>query len=115
MLLTSGMSLFKALIVDVVVTIVIIIAVLTEAAWARWAVIIYTPFMLLLKVLALVGGSLVRQFDKKVPEAPTWAYHLLYGINVAALAFAGWWLLAAGWAAIWIISYVEFRKSQPAT
>lgn len=105
------MNWIKALIIDVTVTIVIIIAVTTEMEWARWAVIIYTPFMLLLKLVALLGGSLTRKFKKNVPEAPPWAYHILYLINVAAPALVQWWLIAAQWAAIWLLSYLEFRRS----
>jgi len=107
------MKLVKALIVDVIVTVVILLFVLTGAEAARWAVIIYTPFMLLLKLIALGAGSLTKQLKKNVPKAPEWAYHLLYAVNVVALAVHQSWLLSAMWLAIWILSYVESRRSRP--
>lgn len=111
----EDMTWLKKVLVDLIVTAVILLAVITELAWARWAVIIYTPFMLLLKVLSIVGGSFTKQFEPRGPDAPAWAYHLLYAINVAALVVAQWWLLAGGWAAIWLLSYIQLRQSAPSS
>lgn len=104
------MNWLKSIILDLIVTALLITAVTTDLSWARWVVIIYTPFMLLLKVLALVGQSLIEQFKPRSPEAPAWAFHLLYAVNVAALACAQWWITAAEWAVIWLLSYIEHRR-----
>lgn len=105
------MDWIKTIIIDLIVTAVIIVAVTTDLAWARWAVVIYTPIMLILKIVALVGGSFTKQFKPRGPEAPAWVLHLLYAANVVALGLASWWITAAQWLAIWIISYIEWRQA----
>ena len=105
------MNWLKTIIIDVLVTAVIVVAVVTDFAWARWAVVIYTPIMLVLKIVAVVGGSFTKQFKPRGPEAPAWAFHLLYAIDVVALSLATWWITAAQWVAIWALSYYQSRES----
>ncbi len=106
------MSWLKDVIVDILVTVSIALATLQDAVWAKWVVWIYTPFILFLKVVAFFGPSVVKKVGKAKQEgAPDWVFHLLYGANVILLAGAQWWLEAAGWAAIWLISYLASRKA----
>ena len=100
----------KGIILEVVVTLVILYAVLTDAAWARWFVLIYTPFMLLLKAIALAGPRLIRTAGAAA-EVPDWFWHLNYAVNVALLLAAAWWLPALGWALIWLLSIAAAHRS----
>lgn len=106
------MNWFKSTIVDVAVTVCIVLAAFVEVEWARWVIWIYTPFILLLKVGALFAPPAIKKApsSKKQAEVPEWFFHLLYGANVLLLLVAGWWLVAAGWAAIWVVSYVAARR-----
>jgi hypothetical protein len=105
------MSIIRGAAIDILVTIFIVIATVLELAWGRWALLVYTALMLLLKIAAVWSGGL-RQMTTQQKRAapPLWVYHLLYAINVIALGLAGWWLLFVGWGAIWILSIVIERR-----
>ena len=105
------MGWLKHVVIDLAVTLVIVVAVVTGQAWAQWIVWIYTPFMLFLKLGALFGGSLTAQIQQ--PDVPAWFFHVLYAFNVAVLLFYGWWLGGTGWALIWALSAAAERR--PAT
>ncbi len=101
----------KNVIIDIIVTLVIIVVtsnVLPE--WADWIVLVYTPLMLLMKALALFGG--ISKIKQKNPEEepPAWFLHVLYAINTAALAYAGWYITAGQWALIWLFSFIIDRR-----
>ncbi len=105
------MKWIQGVLLDIAVTVCIAVATLQGAEWAKWVVWIYTPFMLVLKIAAYFGPSMVKKKRKDRPdEPPPWFHHLLYAINVLLLSVARWWLEAAGWLAIWIISYLTERK-----
>ncbi len=104
------MKWFKTIVVDLAVTALILVAVTLKPDWARGAVLVYTPFMLLLKVIAWVGQGAVKQLKPRAREAPAWMFHVLYAVNVAALAWAQWWWTAVQWAVIWLVSYLEHRR-----
>jgi hypothetical protein len=105
------MSWLKNVLVDLLVTAIIVVYVFTGAVWAYWIIAIYTPLILLLKIGAVATG--VTKKVKKSPDAaPVWFYHLLYGVCLLLLLYVNWWLVAAGWAAIWVLSAVhESRMS----
>ncbi len=109
------MAWLKNALVDLLVTAVIIIYVITNASWGYWVIVIYTPLILLLKVGAIAGGAgkVVRKTGKKKESdtAPNWFFHLLYGANFALLLYANWWIMAGGWAVIWILSAVQEARS----
>jgi hypothetical protein len=108
------MKWFKDVIVDVVVTALIVLAALQELEWASWLVLVYTPFMLFMKAVLFFGGGFLKQFKKKeVSAVPGWFLHLLYGLNVAVLLTAGWWLTALQWALIWGLSFAAELKARP--
>lgn len=107
------MSWLKNVVVDIAVTLVIILV--TNGALpsgAEWIVYIYTPFMLVLKIMSLsTGVKQVKQQQKGESQAPEWFFHVLFAINVAALLYSQWWWMGAMWVAIWGISlYIERRK-----
>lgn len=104
------MGWLKHVILDLAVTAVILVAVLTGQAWAQWVVWLYTPFMLLLKVGAFFGGSLTAQVRQ--PDVPAWFFHGLYAVNVGALLAYGWWLEGAGWALIWALSAADAHRNR---
>lgn len=107
------MGWLRSTIIDIVVTVCIVFAAFVEVEWARWVIWIYTPFILLLKIGVLFAPPAVKKGPsgkKKKEEAPEWFFHVLYAANVVLLVVAGWWLVAAGWAAIWVISYVAYRR-----
>lgn len=105
------MTVIKTAIVDIAVTVLIILAVTTGAGWAWWIIAIYTPLMLLLKVLA-VAGPRISKLKVSREEPPRMLLHFLYGVNVVALGLAAWWYLFAGWLAIWILSIVQERRTR---
>ncbi len=105
------MTHLKNIIVDLLVTGLIIYTVAQETAWGRVAIWVYTPLMLLLKIGALtVGKRLTGQV--KPSDTPAFWIHGLYGINVTALAWGQWWVLAGLWGAIWALSAVYERRQR---
>lgn len=86
-------------------------------ASVRWFIVIYTPFMLVLKLAALaVGPRSLRGVGAKKKldaQAPPGFFHAVYGLNVALLLWGRLWLLAAGWAAIWILSAIFEMRMRP--
>ena len=108
------MAWLKNVFIDFLVSAVIAIYVFAGASWAYWIIVIYTPLMLLLKIGAVTSGAtkVVRKTGKEDKEsAPNWFFHLLYGVNFALLLYASWWMMAGGWALIWILSAVQEARS----
>jgi hypothetical protein len=95
-------------IIDLAATAVILLAVATGANWAYWVVVVYTPIMLVVKIVGYFGRGIVRQ-AKTTDEVPKLFYHAIYVISIAALAWAGWWLLSAAWLVIWVLSILTER------
>jgi hypothetical protein len=106
------MGWLKHVIIDLAVTVVIVIAAVTGAVWAQWVVWIYTPFMLLLKLVGVFGAGVTAQFKRAGAEVPTWFYHALYAVNVGVLLVYGWWLVGAGWGLIWILSVAAEMRAR---
>ncbi len=108
------MDWIKHTLVDMAVTTLIVLAVMLDLEWARWGVLIYTPLMVILKIVALLGSRFLGQLKRKDDGVPVWFYHALYAVNVtfsagAAFVKAGttahqWWIVAGGWALIWVLS-----------
>ena len=108
------MAWLKNVVIDLLVTIVIAVYVFTVADWGYWIIIIYTPLMLLLKIVAVssgIGSAVKRGAKKSSDDVPVWFYHVLYGANLIMLLYANWWVVAVGWAAIWILSAVQEARS----
>lgn len=104
------MNLIKNAWLDIAVTVLIAVAVLTGNEITRWAVMVYTPFMVLLKLAALRGSYTPSKIRPKETGVPEMVYHVLYALNVALLVFGGlrvsgtWWWVAACWILIWLLS-----------
>ena len=99
----------KEALLDVVVTVVIVLAAIPALPWARWIVLVYTPLMLLLKLGALLAAPHAGQVRRSAPEA---LFHVLYGINVLALLVGRWWWMAVAWVLIWGLSVAVERRQR---
>jgi hypothetical protein len=104
------MAWIKNVLLDLLVLVVAFVGALFDLTWAWWVLAIYTPLMLVLKVLALAGGTVLAQVGAGVDQPPTIFFHIVYGLIVLLMLYATWWLLAAGWAAIWAVSVMADRK-----
>lgn len=105
------MAWLKTVVIDLVMVLVAFVAVFAAQEWAWWIIAVYTPLMLLLKIFAFAGGAFLSQVKGKGPTAPPVFFHVIYAIMVALMLYAGWWLLAAGWAGIWLLSFVAERRA----
>lgn len=109
------MKWLKSVIVDIVVSIVIVIAVLTKIKWLSIVVIAYTILMLVLKFLAVISEQFMKSVKPgKSVEVPLWFTSSLYAFNIFVLLGFGLYLTAAQWALIWLFSYMAFKRSQKA-
>ena len=104
------MGWLKDVIVDIIVTAVIIATVITSNIFLAGLVWVYTGLMLIVKFVALVGDGFQYMMKKSKTQAPEWFSHLLYAANTGLLLYFQWWYAGAGWAGIWIISYLTQRK-----
>ncbi len=100
----------KEIIVDILVTVVILVAVLTNIQWLGVVVLAYSFLMFLLKGIAALNRSLVEMLKPRKSQAPSWAPYLLYAVNSAALLAYGWWISGVLWLAIWGLSWHTDRK-----
>jgi hypothetical protein len=69
--------------------------------------------MLLLKGAAFLvkpSKSKLKPNHVAVPDA---VYHVLYGLNIILAVLDRWWIIAAGWALIWILSIITYRQNKP--
>ena len=106
------MNWLKNAFLDVAVTIMIGLATFGQMEWARWIVTVYTPLMLLLKLLAYRGARTPSKIKPTDAGVPTVVYHVLYAANVLISAADRWWWVAACWAVIWVLSAVS-GKGKP--
>ena len=102
------MGWIKNAIVDFAVTIAILILAFSKLNALYWVLVIYTGFMLLVKIVGLLGPAVKTKTGLDTP--PDWVYHVLYAVNVGLLLYASFWYLAGGWAAIWVLSIIYQRR-----
>lgn len=103
----------KHAVVDLIVTACILAATLGGQTWAAWAIWIYTPFYLLIRV-----GAVKSRVAQKKDPVPVGVYHVLFAINTFVPLFhawkggsTNWYWVAAGWAVIWVLSvYTTSRR-----
>lgn len=113
----------KNALIDIAVTVLIVLTAVLDLTWARWIVLIYTPFMLIMKAVAFLGSQSIGQLQRKGDSVPTWFYHALYATNIVVMAGYAFvsagpvarhgWMLAVGWAAIWILSIAAEVRMRP--
>lgn len=104
------MSWLKDVIVDITATLVIIAAVLFPNVIINGIVWGYTGLMLLVKLIVIWGDGFRNLMKKSKTAAPQWFSHLLYAINTGVLLGFQWWYAGAGWALIWLLSYLTQKK-----
>ena len=103
------MNWLKNVLLDIAVTAVIAIWLFYGSTWAYWIVLIYTPLLVVLKVVALSSGISQATAQKK-DATPVWFYHVIYATNLILLLVGKWWVMAAAWACIWVLSaYLQSR------
>lgn len=107
------MSWFKNVLLDIIVTIVIVLAVTTHVQFLQTVVIWYTPVMLLLKIVGAFSGSVMSALSSPKSAAPAWFIYGLYGINIIVLLISAWWWTTAQWCAILVLSVVAYKKISP--
>lgn len=114
-----AMNWLKHVLVDVAVTVLLVVAATLNLEWAHWIILIYTPLMLILKIVAFTGSHALGKAKQKETGVPVWFYHVLYAVNVAASVWAAmkgmehWWLIASGWVLIWTLSIAADVRSRP--
>lgn len=109
------MSWLKNILIDLTVTILVVLATVFGQMWAGWIVVVYTPVMLVLKFGAFFSGSFLNQFRRSEKDVPSWAYHVLYAINIILLGTFQWWVTALQWVLIWGLSVGSEMKMRRAT
>ncbi len=106
------MSWLKSVLIDIVVLVVVAVHVLQGTEWGYWIIVIYTPLLLLLKIVALTSG-VAKAVKQPSSAAPNWFFHLLYGVIVVFFLYGNLWLLAGAWAAIWLLSAIQEARKTP--
>lgn len=104
------MSWLKDVIVDILATAAIIAAVLSSNFFLKGLVWGYTGLLLFIKSLVYFGDGFMNMMNKAKTSAPNWFTYLLYATNTAVLLYFQWWYAGAGWALIWLISYLINRS-----
>lgn len=107
------MSWLKHVIVDLAITAVIVFYALQGPEWAWWVLVIYTPLLIVLKLLAMSSGVAGAVKAKGGNEPPDWFFHVIYAVSVLLLLQANDYILATGWAVIWVLSAVGLARSRP--
>jgi len=97
------MNWLKNALLDIAITVMIALATFGEMQWAWWVVVVYTPFMLLLKIMAFQGRHKRSKIKPTDVGVPTIVYHILYAANVFFAVWDRWWWMAAAWAVIWVL------------
>jgi hypothetical protein len=105
------MSWIKNVLLDLIILFVAVAGALFGQTWAWWVLAVYTPLMIILKALAVAGGAVLAQMQVKRETPPVLFFHAVYGAITVLMVYAGWWLLAVGWAAIWMLSALAERRA----
>ncbi len=107
------MKWLNQVLLDIAITVLILLSTSEFVPWARWIVLVYTPFMLVIKAIAYFSPGLTqfsRQRKEETAAAPALFYHALYAINVAILGLYAWWITALQWVLIWLFSFLIERR-----
>lgn len=104
------MSWLKNALLDIIVTLVIILAIVTGNQILETVVVWYTPLMLALKLIGVFSGTVVATLQSQKTAAPVWLVYGLYAINILVLAISAWWWTAAEWGVIWLLSVISQKR-----
>lgn len=102
----------KKTIIDIIISLLIVGMLIVDTPALNYFILIYTPVMLLLKILTYKHSIKPLIVRKKSITAPDWFYHLLYGINIFVLLICNWWITSIQWILIWGISWYTKRNNQ---
>lgn len=103
------MNWLKEVVVDVIITLVLIgIFLFSKTEWIL-AFQIYTPILIFLKLLALLGSQVRHRLNGNAPPS---LFHTLYAINVFVFLINGWWALSVQWMVVWFLSSLFQIKIQ---
>lgn len=103
------MAWFKEVVFDVLITLTLIsIFLFNKVEWIV-AFQIYTPILIFLKLLALMGSNVRKRLTGNAPES---FFHTLYAMNVLVLIMNAWWALAVQWLIVWLLSWIFQNKVQ---
>ena len=103
------MKWLKKVILDIIITVIIITTLFIKIQVLKIFLFIYTPLMLLGRILALSGMNIQKKTGVKAPD---WFLHVLYFINVLVLVINHWWILAALWLIIWFLAFMYITRSR---
>ena len=81
------------------------LATLLDQEWARYFIMFYTPLVIIMRLIALQSRLLQRKVEQ-ADQVPVLVYHVIYALSFGLCVWDQWWLLAAGWAVIWILSAI---------
>lgn len=109
------MSWIKHVIIDLLALVAIALATLADLEAARWVVIVYTPLMVVMKIIALAAGGLQIRSTRMKDAPPEWFFHAAYAVSILLLVIDRWWIMAAGWAVIWALSVAADRRAAART
>ncbi len=101
----------RHLVLDLLAVVLIAYAAFSHASWAYGAVGLYTGFVLLLKIAAILSKLPAKRPDDAPPEG---AYHALYAIGTVLLLVGQLYGLAAGWAILWVVDWYSARRGETA-
>ncbi len=96
--------------IDIVMTLFILLVVLDQHRALLITLAVLTGLLLLIRLSVLGNTEMIKKLAKSQKNVPDWFYHLLNGLNVAFLLAGHMWLLAAGWAAIWLLSWMTLDR-----
>jgi len=102
---------------DLVVTIIIIVAIYGKISGLKTLIQWYTPILLILKVIAVVNRDIISIAKIRTDRGTVSLTYLLYGLDILFLGIAGWWWTSAQWVLIGILSGISLKQVQakPAT
>lgn len=106
------MQWLKNIAVDLLATLVIAIVVFFDTLLLEYVLYIYTVLMVIARLVSLLNSDFRSITRKKITEAPQWIYHLLYALNVAFLAYGGFYLTGAAWVFIWGVAWYVYSRNK---
>lgn len=105
------MQWLKQIVVDILATLVIALVVFFDSSPVlEYVVYIYTGLLVLARFFSLVSQNFRAITKKRVAEAPTWIYHLLYFLNTFFLIIGSYYITSVGWVFIWFVAAYVHKK-----
>jgi len=105
------MKWFKEVTIDILVTVVILLAVILKIDWLGFLVTGYTCLILFARIIVVFNKSSFVQ-KKLSTKVPDWFFHLNYAFNSVLLLIHQWWFTGIAWLVIWMLSYFTLRKTK---